>query len=341
MLQMIDHKKNGDLSSEGSLGQVINYALLDAACRCPGYYQEKCELPVNYNQGCFWGLSAGSNGEWCQCGDPPATPRPVDPIVIVDPVPPTEPPHVDPVEPTWCETGVFSEATAPGEWGWDHNNPDQRGSGTRPALCCAASCGECGGSSCSSRPGGGDNCCHRSIVGAGRLCENSEDEACVVPGFVTPEDRAFFTGSWNGNRNNWNGEVGVDFRANKGLTITHLGRHTYNGALAESIVVTLWSTSTQEALATIQVGPESEIEGTYGWAELASPVYLTDGEEYRLSQQCHSGMPDRWFDASSFAESQAESVATFIGGVYRGGNGYPENNDGANRRPGMLNFKFQ
>lgn len=151
----------------------------------------------------------------------------------------------------------------------------------------------------------------------------------------------FFTGSWNGNRNNWNGEVGIDFRANRDLTITHLGRHLYNGALQECITVSLWATGNTEALATVPVCPASTIGGNYAYEELSSPVSLTSGVEYRLSQQCYSGMPDRWFDASTFAESQADgAAATFIGGTYRGGNGYPVNNDGTNRRPGMVNFKF-
>ena len=39
------------------------------------------------------------------------------------------------------------------------------------AACCAASCGTCGGSGCSRRPGGGDNCCGGSINAANRNCD--------------------------------------------------------------------------------------------------------------------------------------------------------------------------
>ena len=37
-------------------------------------------------------------------------------------------------------------------------------------VCCAASCGECGGSGCGSRPGGASNCCSGAIRSSGRLC---------------------------------------------------------------------------------------------------------------------------------------------------------------------------
>jgi len=157
----------------------------------------------------------------------------------------------------------------------------------------------------------------------------------------TQQELTFFTGSWNGNRNNWNGEVGVDFLANQAFTITHLGRHADGGSLSASVLVTLWSTATQSALAEVQVGPESVFEGDYAFTELASPITIEAGQEYRMSQQCTSGMADSWYDASSFAATQAQTAAaTFIGGVYRRGNGYPLNNDGANRRPGMINFKM-
>jgi hypothetical protein len=150
----------------------------------------------------------------------------------------------------------------------------------------------------------------------------------------------FFTGFWNGNRNNWNGDVGYDFRANDDISITHLGRALFNGALREYAMVSLWSTQSQALLASVSVGPSSRVDGNYAYEALPSPVQLESGQEYRITQQCHNGMPDSWYDASEFALTQANSVATFIGGVYRSGNGYPLNNDGAYRRPGMLNFLF-
>ena len=37
-------------------------------------------------------------------------------------------------------------------------------------FCCSASCGTCGGSGCSRRPGGAAACCTRSINSSGRSC---------------------------------------------------------------------------------------------------------------------------------------------------------------------------
>lgn len=48
-------------------------------------------------------------------------------------------------------------------------------------VCCAVSCGSCGGSGCSGRPGGGSSCCTSSIS---RECANFDDAACLVPSSV-------------------------------------------------------------------------------------------------------------------------------------------------------------
>jgi len=37
-------------------------------------------------------------------------------------------------------------------------------------ICCAASCGECGGTGCSGRPGGAEACCATPILDSGRVC---------------------------------------------------------------------------------------------------------------------------------------------------------------------------
>jgi len=164
------------------------------------------------------------------------------------------------------------------------------------------------------------------------------------PGLPAPHPQpqpspAFFTGDWVGGRNNYNGDVGLDFRANQHLTITHLGRGANNGHLSEAKLVTLWSTTTQQAIAQIAVGPTSDFEGNYAYSTLPAPVILEAGQEYRISQRCVSGMPDYWYDASDATENLDE-YATFIGGVYRPGFSYPSRNDGAFRRSGMLNFKI-
>lgn len=48
-------------------------------------------------------------------------------------------------------------------------------------LCCPASCGECGGDGCSSRPGGGENCCTSNMKNADRDCS-----PCVVTATKSP-----------------------------------------------------------------------------------------------------------------------------------------------------------
>jgi len=50
-------------------------------------------------------------------------------------------------------------------------------------ICCAASCGSCGGRDCGNRPGGGSKCCHGGIRNSGRYCTSPEDVACIVPRF--------------------------------------------------------------------------------------------------------------------------------------------------------------
>jgi len=49
------------------------------------------------------------------------------------------------------------------------------------SVCCASSCGTCGGSGCSKRNGGASKCCTGTITDAGRTCTSSSDTACLVP----------------------------------------------------------------------------------------------------------------------------------------------------------------
>lgn len=60
----------------------------------------------------------------------------------------------------WCINGVFP-----------HNK----------LLCCAASCGTCGGKDCQKRPGGSQMCCYSAIKKSGVQCENGGQVACIVP----------------------------------------------------------------------------------------------------------------------------------------------------------------
>jgi hypothetical protein len=56
-------------------------------------------------------------------------------------------------------------------------------------ICCAASCGKCGGSGCSGRPGGASKCCAGSIRDAQRSCAEFEPPCLIPDGFETPEPK--------------------------------------------------------------------------------------------------------------------------------------------------------
>lgn len=51
-------------------------------------------------------------------------------------------------------------------------------------ICCAASCGKCGGNDCGSRPGGPDACCRSTIAQAAVSCSGSK-APCVITGDPT------------------------------------------------------------------------------------------------------------------------------------------------------------
>jgi len=48
-------------------------------------------------------------------------------------------------------------------------------------VCCAASCGTCGGYGCDLRKGGGQSCCVGTIKAANRMCKDATDTVCVIP----------------------------------------------------------------------------------------------------------------------------------------------------------------
>lgn len=47
-------------------------------------------------------------------------------------------------------------------------------------ICCAASCGRCGGTGCSTLPGGSENCCGTNIINANYSC-NLSTAPCLIP----------------------------------------------------------------------------------------------------------------------------------------------------------------
>ena len=50
-------------------------------------------------------------------------------------------------------------------------------------VCCAKTCGSCGGGGCTSRPGGTQNCCTGNIKDNGKVCGLDGNKApCIIPG---------------------------------------------------------------------------------------------------------------------------------------------------------------
>lgn len=47
-------------------------------------------------------------------------------------------------------------------------------------ICCAASCGACGGADCKNLAGGRENCCMGNIQDSGVLCSVSEAAPCIM-----------------------------------------------------------------------------------------------------------------------------------------------------------------
>lgn len=330
MLQ-VNTKKAVDVTVDQTMGEVRNFALLESACRCPGYFETQCLAEAA--QGCFWDYDdLQQTGKWCQCGEP----QPVDPNA--------QAPAGS------CPAGWDQQGEAGADIGGCGLQSCDERYGLATEAACAARCDS--NSACVSftfAPMNGDR--NHPGVTACTLYNSKEinQQWTGTEGIPTqimcarPEPAGtfpFFTGFWNGNRNDWNGDVGYDFRANQAMGLSHLGRALYNGHLQEWIMVSLWSTEDQSLLAQVPVGPASWVDGNYAYEQLPAQVLLEAGKEYRISQQCYNGMPDMWYDAGEFAESQANSALSFIGGVYKAGDGYPLNNDGAYRRPGMLNFIF-
>ena len=50
-------------------------------------------------------------------------------------------------------------------------------------VCCAKTCGSCGGGGCTGRPGGTQNCCTGNIKNSGKICGVDGNKApCTIPG---------------------------------------------------------------------------------------------------------------------------------------------------------------
>ena len=47
-------------------------------------------------------------------------------------------------------------------------------------ICCSAECGTCGGTGCSGRPGGGEECCTGPISLSSVMCSESGAAPCII-----------------------------------------------------------------------------------------------------------------------------------------------------------------
>eukprot|EP01084_Bolivina_argentea_P282683 483928_1 len=159
----------------------------------------------------------------------------------------------------------------------------------------------------------------------------------------------WMTKSYAGNRNNFNGEVGFEFKANKDFYIGALGvglsTVNYNNQLCNSFTVTLWNAVNASIMTSVeiqQICRTSELEtNQYVFEKLKHGVIkITKGNYYRLTLGCYSGMNALWNDAHNFDINDClREFATLIQGCYSRKIGwYPLSVDGENRRPGMLSF---
>ncbi len=107
------------------------------------------------------GGSISNAGNSCNNQGAPCivTSSPTPPPILVDPTPPP----VDQTQDPNCDLGILTGNT-----------------------CCHIDCGECGGSGCSSRPGGSSNCCAGNILNDGNSC-NDQGAPCIVTSFPTPQ----------------------------------------------------------------------------------------------------------------------------------------------------------
>jgi hypothetical protein len=71
-------------------------------------------------------------------------------------------PNAQTPQAAWCSTGI--------------QNPKNR-----QEVCCAMSCGKCGGRKCGDREGGKEKCCHDTITKEGGTCTARDQTGCLVP----------------------------------------------------------------------------------------------------------------------------------------------------------------
>eukprot|EP00397_Hematodinium_sp_SG-2012_P003094 GEMP01003102.1.p1 GENE.GEMP01003102.1~~GEMP01003102.1.p1 ORF type:complete len:1309 (+),score=373.49 GEMP01003102.1:336-4262(+) len=167
----------------------------------------------------------------------------------------------------------------------------------------------------------------------------------TLPFFVAP-----FPLNATAARSDANGEVGFRFVARHDLKITSLARVSTNARTGSSLnltlKVTLWSAESQKTLSAADIGPQSPAKNGYVYANLATPISVQKGKEYRLTLACTKNMVDSWRDDAgtnvTAREKMSTELAQFLGGVRSTSVGaFPAEIDKPWQRAGMLNFEAE
>ena len=57
---------------------------------------------------------------------------------------------------------------------------DIPGINAKDIVCCSTSCGTCGGSGCSRRPGGASSCCGSGVKNSDKYCDETNEAPCII-----------------------------------------------------------------------------------------------------------------------------------------------------------------
>ena len=148
----------------------------------------------------------------------------------------------------------------------------------------------------------------------------------------------FFDGYVQGERNNYQGNIGFRFTAVQDFEIHRLGRGS-RGTLNETTVVTIWEVSTENSIGSVSVGPSSTLDGDYHYEDLENPIAITAGKEYSITQLCSNGMTP-WNDAT-LTNNQVPWLSDYadVGvGVYTNSAAYPSSESQVGRWTSVVTF---
>jgi hypothetical protein len=158
-------------------------------------------------------------------------------------------------------------------------------------------------------------------------------------------------GAWDGDRNDLEGEYGFAFEPEKDLKIVGLARHATgyldHPGLQQEAWVTLWDAVTEQVLHTMTVGPYDykDMGGKYYFKYFGNPLPLKAHRQYRITQTCHKGMKDVWFDDVAKEPDielygMTECVKIKNGVHSTTPRAFPDKIEEDLRRAGMLNFRM-